>query len=244
MIPFFLRHYEPLVERMFIFDNGSTDRSRELLKQSKKVELGQFDRGDSFNLTHNILTNSCWKQSRGRADWVMIVDIDEFLYHPRLLDYLAECQQSGVTIIHPRGMEMVSADFPHRVCDLPRTVRRGVPSHYMDKLAAFNPDAIDEINYGPGRHTTAPQGRVVYPPKRETKLLHYKHLGSEYFVARMSELRGRRTALDREMGFSIHLERSDEQLRADFVTMLAAANEVIEADSRRRKFCWRVRSLG
>ncbi len=59
MIPFFLRYYEPLVERMFIFDNGSTDRSRELLTQSRKVELGHFDRGDSFNLTHNLLTNDC-----------------------------------------------------------------------------------------------------------------------------------------------------------------------------------------
>lgn len=31
MLPYFFRHYDSLVDRYFISDNGSSDRSRELL---------------------------------------------------------------------------------------------------------------------------------------------------------------------------------------------------------------------
>jgi len=34
MVPFFLRHYEPLVDRIVIYDDGSNDRSLELLAAS------------------------------------------------------------------------------------------------------------------------------------------------------------------------------------------------------------------
>ena len=227
IIPFFLRHYEPLVERMVIFDNGSTDRSRELFQRSAKVELRHFDSGDSFNLMNLVETNRCWKESRGCADWVIIVDIDEFIYHPSLRDYLAQCQKDDVTILHPVGMGMVSADFPDEASDLTKAVRRGVPEYRMDKPAVFNPDAIDEINYEAGRHTASPTGRVTFPPVREVKLLHYKKLGLDYFVARTSEMRKRRTAMDREKGWGVHLDRSAEQLRRDLEQMLSAAQEVI-----------------
>jgi len=227
MIPFFLRHYEPLVERMFVYDNGSTDRSRELLQESDKVELRHFDRGDSFNLTHLAIMNQCWKESRGKADWVIIADIDEFLYHPQLRDYLTYCRRNHFTVVQPLGMEMISADFPHPADDLTRAIRRGLASHWMDKLAIFDPDAIDEINYHPGRHTAAPQGLIIYPPERAVRLLHYKNLGAEYLVARTAELRERKTDVDRARNFSIHLDHPVEQLRAHFAAMLAAAEEVI-----------------
>jgi glycosyltransferase involved in cell wall biosynthesis len=227
IIPFFLRHYEPLVERMVIFDNGSTDRSRELFQQSAKVELRHFDSGDSFNLMNLVEASRCWKESRGCADWVIIADIDEFIYHPSLRDYLGQCQKDDVTILHPIGMGMVSADFPDQASDLTNAVRRGVPQPWMDKSAVFNPDAIDEINYEVGRHAASPTGRAAFPPAREVKLLHYKNLGLDYLVARTSEMRGRKTAMDREKGWGFHLDRSAEQLRTDLEQMLSEAQEVI-----------------
>ncbi|WP_119302988.1 glycosyltransferase family 2 protein [Dongia deserti] len=42
MLPFFFRHYDDLVARYFVFDNGSTDRSIGMLKQHPKVTLGEF----------------------------------------------------------------------------------------------------------------------------------------------------------------------------------------------------------
>ena len=45
MLPFFFRHYDPLVERYVIYDNGSTDESLALLKENRKVSLRHFEIG-------------------------------------------------------------------------------------------------------------------------------------------------------------------------------------------------------
>jgi hypothetical protein len=57
------------------------------LEKSSKVEIRQLERGASSQLTMITEMNRCWKESRGRADWVFITDLDEFIYHPRLLEY-------------------------------------------------------------------------------------------------------------------------------------------------------------
>ena len=49
MLPFFFRHYDKIVDKYFVHDNGSTDGSIALLEKHKRVELSHFDvSGDSF----------------------------------------------------------------------------------------------------------------------------------------------------------------------------------------------------
>ena len=42
----------------------------------------------------------------------------------------------------------------------------------MDKPQIFNPNAIQEINFTPGRHNAYPTGNVVKPQENEVLLLH------------------------------------------------------------------------
>jgi hypothetical protein len=227
MIPFFLRHYEPLVDRIVIFDDGSSDRSLELLGGSHKVELRRLPSGPSSILMHMEEMNRCWKESRGRADWVIICDIDEHIYRPRLRDYLKDCKTNHATILNPIGVKMISVDFPPANAVLFQTIRRGVRSFLLDKLAVFDPNAIEEINYTPGRHVAAPAGRVIFPPKREVKLLHYKQLGLDYLLWRSNELRGRKTEYDRERGWGIHDYGSADEIERDFKTVLGDAQDIL-----------------
>ena len=222
-IPFFLRHYEPLVDRIVVFDDGSTDRSLELLAASPKVELRRLKQGESFVLMQQQELNQCWKESRGRADWVFIIDMDEQVYHEDLRNYLAQCQAAGVTILNPVGLDMVSAYFPPPNLVLTETVRLCVRAFLQDKLAVFDPNAIDEINYTPGRHLARPTGRVIFPEKRDVKFLHYKQLGLDYLLARSRELASRKTDFDRVRGWGLHYDRSDEEDRIHFEKMLSEA---------------------
>jgi glycosyltransferase involved in cell wall biosynthesis len=227
MIPFFLRHYEPLVDRIVVFDDGSTDRSRDLLGASKKVELRKLEHGESPHLEHIKEMNRCWKESRGRADWVMIADIDEHIFHPSLRDCLRQCQKDGVTVLDPVGYEMVSLDFSAPQAELSKTIRRGVRFHLLDKKAVFDPNAIEEINYTPGRHLAAPSGRVIFPAQREVRLLHYRHLGLEYVLLRSKEMKGRNTAFDLKMGWGSHYLRSDDEIKRDFDKILREAEDIL-----------------
>jgi hypothetical protein len=142
MLPFFFLHYDKLVQRYIIYDDDSTDDSQEILRRHPKVELRPmppYSDPESRITSALALQETCWKESRGIADWVIITDIDEHLYHPNIYNYLAQCRERGVTSIPGLGYQMLSERFPGHntllccsltrgACGLaliPRTVRQG-----------------------------------------------------------------------------------------------------------------------
>jgi hypothetical protein len=213
MIDFFFRHYDPWVERYVIFDDGSTDGSRERLAAHPNVELRALDRShpDSLVLSLRDLYDNAWKLSRGAADWVAVVNLDEHLHHPDIRRYLADCRHAGVTAIPALGFQMVSDHAPPPDASLTEAVPLGVPWENMSKLALFDPNAVEEINYAVGRHTAAPTGRVVYPERDELLNLHFKFLGLDRVLGRHSEQRTRLGDRDRRQGWGHrYLEEPDE----------------------------------
>jgi hypothetical protein len=202
MLPYFFRHYDPVVDRYFISDNGSTDRSRDLLAAHRKVVLGEFRvTGGSFVAAATAHYNQCWKQSRGAADWVIIVNVDEHVHHPDLRAYLESCKRSGVTILRPDGYNMVADRWPSSRKPLWRTVPYGMRDPIWDKPQIFDPNRIDEINFTEGRHSASPTGEVLFPRTERARMLHYKYLGVDYLVRRHAELRARFPTADFERGW-------------------------------------------
>ena len=227
MLPFFFRHYDPLVARYFVFDNGSTDRSLDMLAANPKVTVGEF------RVTHDSpidearrFYDTLWPRSRGIADWVFIVNIDEHLYHPDGIEYFRRCTGAGVTVIPATGYEMASDVFPDQGETLSETIIRGVPAQHMDKLCAFCPDEIESLRYEVGRHQARPTGRVVPPSRQELSLLHYKFLSGAYVVARYAELGARISSADRERGWARHYFQDPAAILETHRTLLVKAQAV------------------
>ncbi|PZR74996.1 MAG: glycosyltransferase family 2 protein [Chthoniobacterales bacterium] len=227
IIPFFLRHYEPLVDRIIIYDDHSTDRSVELLRASPKVEVRPLQReAESYLDAHLALFETCWRESRGRADWVCFVDLDEFLFHPDWHCYLDAQKEAGVTIIQALGYDMVSETFPPAGATLATSLTRGRRDLHLDKTGLFALDAIEQINHSVGRHRCSPVGRLVLPARYSMQLRHYKTLGLEYLLARTHALATRLTGDDLTRGWSAHYLRDDDSIRAQFQEQLSQARPV------------------
>jgi len=225
MLPFFFRHYDQFVDRYFIFDNGSTDNSLSLLQQHGRVEISHFDvTGDSFVDEERRLGDTIWKGST--ADWVIVTDIDEHTYHPDLPDYLRRCRQKGVTAIQSIGYEMVADSFPTGTRPLVDLVTVGARSIGHDRLCIFNPRAITETKFTPGRHRAFPEGRVVWPEYPEVLLLHFKQMGPEYPIIRSAELRQGLKSRDLEKGWGMHYSWSGSQIRRNWQKMKAMSGPV------------------
>jgi hypothetical protein len=223
---FFFRHYDPVVQRYVIFDDGSTDGSLDLLRGHPKVEIRRFYRRDaeSFVLSEHDLFNNCWKESRGWregpiADWVITCNIDEHLVHADLAGYLAQCQGAGITVIPALGFQMFTDTFPDPSEHLSKTRTTGVPEIDDCKLILFSPTAVQEINHAIGGHAAAPVGRVVAPERNELMLLNYQLLGIEYTLERFAELRSGLGATDRANNWGYHYGWS----RADLLELWAAS---------------------
>ena len=190
MLPFFFRHYDRYVERYVFYDDGSNDRTAEILSHHSRVELRRLPRSDSDSFIQSAATirDNVWKESRGQADWVIVTDVDEHLYHPELQSYLHCCRKNGVTIIPALGFQMVTREFPDAGSLLCRDHTKGVPNRWMNKLGIFNPNAIEETLFRSGRHSARPKGLVRYPPSDTLLNLHYKYLGLEFVQQRNAEL--------------------------------------------------------
>jgi hypothetical protein len=228
MLPYFLRHYRPLGADFRIFDDGSTDGSLEYLHAQPDVEVAPFSNdGASFELSAVALYDEVWKRSRGQAEWVVVCDIDEHLYHPDLATYLDRCRDFGVSAIPAVGYQMVADEFPStelRLCD---EIVRGARWAQMDKLMLFDPGAVDATNYGPGRHDADPRGRVVVPEVAEVKLLHYRYLGMEYILRRNRELGARLGPVDIKRKFGHRYRWDDARVRDDFDQFVANSTVVV-----------------
>lgn len=229
MLPFFLEHYRPFVDRFYLYDDGSDDGSVEYLAEQPDVELRRFDNeGASFIEAAYRFYNHAWKESRGHADWVIVVNVDELVVCPAARQTLAAEAQRGATVMASRGWDMVTADFP-RSGPLVRTANCGVHSKEMNKVAIFSPDGIEEINFGAGRHRVDPTGKVVIA-KRVLNLLHYKYLGEDYLVRRYRELSARMKPDDRKMGAGFQYHAEEEKLRDHQRRLLATARPVLTQD--------------
>lgn len=231
MLPFFFRHYDSWVERYVVFDDHSTDGTLDILRIHPRVEIRPLVRAvpESFVLSAQNIHNTCWKESRGIADWVIITAIDEHLYLPDFGNYLIRCRKQGITAVPALGFDMMSESFPQgeqRLCDL---VRMGEPAVAMSKLSLFDPNRITDTNYAVGRHTAEPRGRVCYPEEDRLLNLHFKNLGSDYVISRSRLLASGLGKTDRIHRWGAQYDRSDATIAVAVAKRYSRAFDVFAA---------------
>lgn len=177
LAPFFLRHYA-FADWIVVYDNQSTDRSREILSADKRVHIVSYDTGGVLDDLANLkFKNEAYKQMAG--DWFIIVDFDEFVQHENIHDYLDRCTYHGVTIPRLDGWNMIGDAVP--VDDgrpMIELITQGVRDPHYCKSAIVHRDV--DIRYQIGGHTCFPLGRVKYSQHNEVKLLHFNWLSREH----------------------------------------------------------------
>lgn len=192
MIANTINHYSKFCDKITIIDNCSTDDTLEIIKHlnTKKgynLSVKQFESENQIRDDKYLyLKNNIWKNST--ADWVIVCDMDEILYHPNIIEQLTTAKKNGVGIIQTEGYNMVSNSFPGDYSKpITEQVKTGVRSLNFDKSIIFSPQIIKEMWYAPGAHTCNPIYKknvikVNHPEK--FKLLHYKYMGLEYLKQR------------------------------------------------------------
>lgn len=224
MAPFFYLHYKDFIDRFFLFDDQSNDGGDDLLRSFDRVNVEAFAYSDpdSYILSCQLFNNNIWKRSRGKADWVILANMDEHIFLPDVYNFLKKSLDQGVSILETIGYQMLSRVEPVNSAPLFKQIKRGARFNQMDKCIIFNPNKIKDIGFKPGRHNCRPSGDVVFGEKK-IKLLHYKLIGIERSFDRNRELSKRLQKADLEGGnggWGRRYNFNYEQTVADFNNFL------------------------
>ena len=229
-------------DRIILYDSYSTDGTTELA-ESLGATIFQIDTGDQ--LRDDIFTdikNNCWKEARGKADWVIIVDFDEIFN--RIVKEgdkitcdidLTKPYNEGYNIIKPYGYNMISVEAPLDTDDHPFIhSQKGTYHPPAEKLCCFRPDQISEINYDHGSHLANPldinggTDSVRIYNNKDYKLLHYIAWNYELYMEKMRTGRRRLSNLNKKNGWGYQYLNTDEQNSGMFFAGLNIAKYIFD----------------
>ena len=204
ILPYTLDYYSKFCEKIFIYDNYSTDNSDEIYKKYNKVTVIKWSNDDKYNDVHLIkIKNECYKNESRTADWVIVCDCDEFLYHSNLIEKLNEYKLKGITIPLISGHDMVSSEFPIYDGELLTNKVKVGSDMYMPMCKNIIFDPKINIYFTLGAHSST-SDNTIYSENRELKLLHYKFLGVNYVEKLYKNRVDRLSDFNKQHGLSVH----------------------------------------
>lgn len=237
MLPYYLRHYSTFCERIIVLDNQSTDSTLMICKKYANVEVREYNTSDTFNdYVHLDLKHACVVEANGKADYIIVSDCDEFIYHPNIVEFLKENKSP---VIFPAGFQMVSHYFPKGDGQIYDEIKDGVPDPWYSKPILINPNKIESLQWIEGCHeinlNSKYNGDILHPVPTEIrpigewnghpwgrwkmqfeilntfnsfpiKLLHYKFMGAEYVRSRYTQYSLRNSEQNKNSGLANHYD--------------------------------------
>lgn len=171
MLPYYLRHYSQFCERIIVLDNQSTDNTLRICEKHPKVEVIQYNTGETFNdYVHLDLKHQCIENAKGNADYIIVSDCDEFICHPNIIEFL---QTNDSSVIFPAGFQMVSHHFPEEDIQIYEQINHGVPDPWYSKPILINPNKIKSMKWIEGCHeielNSEFEGEILHPVPKEIR---------------------------------------------------------------------------
>lgn len=198
-----VKHYRRYCERIVVHDNHSYDGTQDIAR-SLGCDVEVFGKEGILDDLHYLdVKNESWKGTR--ADFIIMADCDEILYHENILGICEDAKGNNYTIFHTQGYDMYSDQLPTDWLD----VKEGIIDGSYSKTLLFSPK-VRHIRYEPGAHICRPD-RAIYSPHK-LKVLHMRNAGGvQRVIDRHALYRPRlsKRNLDRQLG--IHYGRPDGQ---------------------------------
>lgn len=208
IIPYFMRHYSEYGP-VFLYEGHSTDGSREIATRLGATVIDFDTKNEVRDDLFIDIKNNCWKKSV--ADWVIICDMDEFVYHPYMTEFLKSVNE---TVIIPAYFEMMTDKYPTTSGQIYDEVLMGFPIRH--KISLFKPKEITDINYGAGCHEALPEGKVKVLRNSGVLCMHMRHLSIDHVVNRNAYLAGRRSQINKDMQWGYHVNFPREEIQKYF----------------------------
>ncbi len=231
ILPQFIEHYSKFCDKIVVYDNISTDNTRELaLDSGCEVIAWEATGGGMNDKAHIEIKENCYKKDREQFDWVITVDADEFYSHKDGVDGLVKClerySKDGVTLPKVQGYNMVGED--DNSLDISK-VTKGVKDLSYSKRCIFDPRLDMKWSFGchpqHGNHLKDVSG-IVESSDTEVLLHHYKYINLQYVLDRHPEYRDRQSEFNKAYKLNVHYSYGKDKIKEEYNSILEKSESV------------------
>lgn len=233
ILPFVVDYWKFITCRVIVYDNMSTDGSVEYLRKFDFIEVREYNTNNKLNdFTLVNIKNSCWKESIGIADFVIVCDMDECIYGLNINTTLINCRNIGINVIIPKFYNLISLQFPQY--DSTKFIHQQIQTFYIDrwedfkndngkcgekcKALIFNPSAINNINYLVGCYEANPSGENICIKQVDTiYCMHLHDIGLSRKIKRFAERKQRMSEDNLKWHLSDFYLETRKKIISDFI---------------------------
>lgn len=226
ILPFVIDYWKDIpVTKAIVYDNGSTDGSIEFLQQYDWIEVRHFDSDGMNDDIQKQIKNSCWKESKGVADYVIVCDMDEVLWSCHWKDVLEFMKDNRCNVLATPWYALCGDSMPehsdgvllHKIIN--KVYKQEINRQYKDigKFMLFNPNEIEEMNYSVGCHIADVKPKLSMFETKRVYAIHFdKGFGVDYFIHRRKLMNNRLSETNRNNGWCYEYGFSEEKIREEY----------------------------
>lgn len=218
LMPHFLQHYSTIADKIIIIE-GDENYDYEYLSYTynHEIDIIKSKKLDDLELTN--LRNNYWKKYKNDFDYIIVVDIDEFLDITK--NTIQTFKDENITLPLIDGYQMISYNFPVDFSE----VKLGFLDHtHLNKQIIFS-SKLEEINYGVGCHICFPIGEINYSLSPHN-LLHFKYIGFQSFKQKSLKAHNRLSDINKINNFGYHYYNDANMSKIEFELMLTLSSQV------------------
>ena len=232
ILPQFIEHYKKFCDKIVIYDNMSTDNTKQIALDSGCEVISWEAPGGGLNdQCYLEIKQNCYKKDRDDYDWVISVDADEFYTHKEgihgLQKLLEDYTRQGITLPKVIGYNMVGVGSEDLNIS---NINLGVEDISYSKRCIFNPTL--NMSWAWGCHPQHGQellNQVVGIKESKTSeviLHHYKYISLSYVLKRHQSYFSRLSSFNKERGLAVHYGYDEDVLRHEYNNLLRKAKVV------------------
>jgi len=198
IIPWIVQYWEKIRKdgidlHVYCYDNYSSDRSVEMLSKYDWITINYFKTEGQDDSIQAIIKNNAWKQSKGKADFVVVSDFDEIIWSNDLKSELQYMKDNDFNVLGTKWYAFCGEKTPEYTEDkyLHQLVGKGYKQYinhmpqYKDlgKFMIIDPNKIDDMGWSVGNHICKPSpGIRLYVSDKIVAFHINKGLSEDYFV--------------------------------------------------------------
>lgn len=235
IMPFVIDYWKRFVTHAYVFDNGSTDDSKEILNKYDWISVIDYSHltGNKLDDIMNMnIKNNFWKVIKDNYDFIVVCDFDECLYCERWDNVLNVLDSYGIFCVIPTYYNMITYKFPdyvenklfHEINKYYVNVNNKDQHRLFNKMLIFNCKNVYELNLSPGSHQCKPicissnSITQILPIKlTEIKCYHLADVGLDYIIEKRNHNKNERIT-DKQIKhhFAVHYMLENDEITKEF----------------------------